>query len=120
MPGAFAIASLGLVGVPGVNGFVSKWGLVNGAVDADQTVFLALLIVSGLLNAGYFFPIVHQAFFRRSDAYAGYGEASPLMVVPLAVTALVSVVLGVAPNLGAHAWDLARSAAMAVTGGTLG
>jgi multicomponent Na+:H+ antiporter subunit D len=118
--GAFAVASLGLAGVPGINGFVSKWGLVNGSAAADQTVFVALLVLSGVLNAGYFFPIVYQAFFRRSDAYPAYGEASPLMVVPLAVTAIASVVLGVAPNLGAHAWDLARTAAMAVTGGTLG
>jgi len=117
---AFAIASLGLIGVPGVNGFVSKWGLANGAAAADQGVFVALLVLSGVLNAGYFLPIVHLAFFRRSDAYPAFGEASPLMVVPLAMTALASLVLGVAPNLGAHAWDLARSAAMAVTGGTLG
>ncbi len=114
---AFAVGSLGLAGVPGINGWISKWNLAAGAVQADQVVFLALLVLSGVLNAAYFFPIVHQAFFRRSDQYERFGEASLLMVVPLSLTALISLILGLAPNLGAHAWDLARGVALAVIGG---
>lgn len=114
---AFAIGSLGLAGVPGVNGFVSKWGIAAGAVVADQTVLLLLLAASGVLNAAYFFPIVHAAFFRRSEDFPRYGEASPLLVVPLALTALFSLVLGVAPDAGVHAWQLASRIATGVTGG---
>ena len=114
---AFAVGSLGLAGVPGVNGFVSKWYLAVGAVEGQQEIFMILLLLSGVLNAAYFFPIVHVAFFRRNDEYPRFGEASPLMVVPLAVTAVVSIVLGVAPNLGVHAWDLARTISAAVMGG---
>jgi len=114
--GAFAVGSLGLAGVPGVNGFLSKWNLAVGSVQAHETVFLVLLVLSGVLNAAYFFPIVHAAFFRRNDEFHSFGEASPFMVVPLALTAIASVVLGIAPNLGAHAFDLARSIAHAVTG----
>ncbi|MFC1572600.1 monovalent cation/H+ antiporter subunit D family protein [Candidatus Eisenbacteria bacterium] len=113
---AFAIGSLGLAGVPGVNGFVSKWNLAVGAVQADQTVFLGLLLLSGLLNAAYFFPIVHVAFFKKNKEFPSYGEASPLMVVPLSLTAIISIVLGLSPNLGVHAWDLARGVASAVIG----
>jgi multicomponent Na+:H+ antiporter subunit D len=114
---AFAIASLGLAGVPGVNGFLSKWNLAVGTVQADQPIFLILLVLSGVLNAAYFFPIVHAAFFKKNDEYSKFGEASPFMVVPLAITAIVSVVLGIAPNFGVHAYDLAKSIASAVTGG---
>ncbi len=114
---AFAVGSLGLAGVPGVNGFVSKWYLAVGSMQADQAIFMGLLLLSGVLNAAYFFPIVHVAFFRRNEEFDRFGEASPLMVVPLTLTAIVSVVLGVAPNLGVHAWDLARSISAAVTGG---
>ncbi len=114
---AFAVGSLGLAGIPGVNGFFSKWNLALGTVQSGQWVFLGLLVLSGVLNAAYFFPIVQQAFFRRNEEFASYGEASPWMVVPLAVTALLSLVLGLAPNLGAHAWDLARVVAAAVVGG---
>jgi multicomponent Na+:H+ antiporter subunit D len=114
---AFGIASLGLAGVPGVNGFVSKWTLAVGTVDARQWWFLGLLVLSGVLNAAYFFPIVHQAFFRENAEYSSYGEASWWMVGPLAVTALMSLVLGLMPNLGAHAVDLARGVAAMVWGG---
>ncbi len=114
---AFAIGSLGLAGVPGVNGFVSKWNLAVGTLQADQAVFMILLLVSGVLNAAYFFPIVRVAFFEKNDEFPKFGEASPLMVVPLGITAIVSIVLGVAPNLGVHALDMARRIAAAVTGG---
>lgn len=113
---AFAVASLGLAGVPGVNGFVSKWNLAVGALQADQAVFMGLLILSGVLNAAYFFPIVHVAFFKKNEEFTSYGEASPLMVIPLSLTAIASVVLGVAPNWGVHAWDLARGVASSVIG----
>lgn len=114
---AFAIGSLGLAGVPGINGFVSKWNLAVGTMQADQPIFMGFLVLSGILNAAYFFPIVHVAFFKKSDDFPRYGEASPLMVVPLALTGIVSLVLGIAPNLGVRAWDMAKTIATAVTGG---
>jgi multicomponent Na+:H+ antiporter subunit D len=116
---AFAVASLGLAGVPGVNGFVSKWGLAAGVAAADRTALLGLLVLSGVLNAAYFFPVVHAAFFKRSPAFPRFGEASPLLVGPLALTAAASVVLGIVPDVGVHAWALARATAAAVTGGAV-
>ena len=58
--GAFAVGALGLAGVPPVNGFLSKWMLCEGTTRLGLTI----LLTSGLLNAAYFFPIVHRAFFR--------------------------------------------------------
>ncbi len=115
---AFTIGSLGLAGVPGVNGFLSKWNLAIGALEAEREVFLWLLLLSGVLNAAYFFPIVHGAFFKRSEAFPRFGEASPLMVIPLVLTALASVALGVFPNLGVHAFDLAQAVSLSVMGGS--
>jgi multicomponent Na+:H+ antiporter subunit D len=114
---AFAIASLGLAGLPGVNGFLSKWALANGAIGAQGWFEVSALALSGVLNAAYFLPIVVRAFFEENPEYPRLGEASALMVGPLMVTALASLVLGLAPNLGVGAWDLARHVATAVTGG---
>jgi multicomponent Na+:H+ antiporter subunit D len=113
---AFAIGSLGLIGVPGVNGFVSKWMLALGTLEAGQVAFLVSLLLSGLLNAAYLLPVVHTAFFETSPRFPRFGEARALMLVPLLVTALVSVVLGFAPNLGMHLWDLARAVSLSVVG----
>jgi formate hydrogenlyase subunit 3/multisubunit Na+/H+ antiporter MnhD subunit len=61
---AFGIASVGMAGLPFVAGFVSKWYLLIGSVDAGHTVFVLVLLTSGLLNVAYFWPIVYQAFFQ--------------------------------------------------------
>lgn len=115
--GAFALASLGLAGVPPVNGFVSKWFLGLGALEAQQVVFLFLLLLSGLLNAGYLFPIVRRAFFVRSTNFGKVDEASPLMVVPLAITALLSLVMGFLPDGFGSFYHLATQIAASVLSG---
>src|SRR6516225_4817579 len=99
--GAFALASLSMIGAPPVAGFVTKWYLVNGAWDAGSIGIILVLLVSTLLNAAYFAPVVYQAFFgKRSEADAKheYGEAHPAMVIPLTITAAISVLIGLYPN----------------------
>jgi multicomponent Na+:H+ antiporter subunit D len=99
--GAFALASLSMIGAPPVAGFVTKWYLVNGAFDAGSVGIIVVLLVSTLLNAAYFAPVVYQAFFgKRSEADAKheYGEAHPAMVIPLTITAAISVLIGLYPN----------------------
>jgi multicomponent Na+:H+ antiporter subunit D len=116
---AFTIASLGLAGIPPLNGFISKWFLGEGAVTADQSIFMIILLVSGLLNAGYLFPVVKRAFFHKSEKPLKFGEASLFMVVPLVITALISIFLGIMPNGIFHFYDLAKSAISSILGGGL-
>ena len=63
---AFAIASVGMAGLPLVAGFVSKWYLLIGSVDAGYPIFAIVLLGSGILNIAYFWPIVYQAFFQTA------------------------------------------------------
>ena len=106
--GAFALASLGLAGVPPVNGFVSKWYLGLGALEAGSVAVVTILLISGLLNAGYFVPIVYRAFFKQSESYKSIGEASAWMVVPLVLAACLSALLGLMPDLFFHFFTLAQ------------
>src|SRR5208283_5828300 len=95
--GAFALASLSMIGAPPVAGFVSKWYLLNGAIDAGSIGIVLVLLTSTLLNAAYFAPVVYNGFFGRasdSDLRHKFTEASPALVVPLVVTAVISVVIG--------------------------
>jgi multicomponent Na+:H+ antiporter subunit D len=107
--GAFAIATLGLAGVPPLNGFVSKWYLCLGSLEAEHTGLALILVASGLLNIAYFFPIVYAAFFRSSPEFQQRGDARPALLVPLCMTAAFSLLLGIWPNAGLHLWDLARA-----------
>ena len=114
---AFAIASVGLAGIPPVNGFISKWYLVQGSFDVGQMAFVIILLLSGLLNAGYLLSIVVRAFFAPSDKFTKLGEASPLMVVPLAITAVLSLLMGIFPDRVPYFFQLASNVAQSVMGG---
>ncbi|WP_236890188.1 monovalent cation/H+ antiporter subunit D family protein [Desulfoluna limicola] len=104
--GAFALASLSMIGVPPVSGFVSKWYLALGTMEIHNWILLTVLLVSSLLNAGYFVPVVIQAFFGKplpeDEGQTESLEQTPLarfMVVPLTITAIFSVLFGLYPNL---------------------
>jgi multicomponent Na+:H+ antiporter subunit D len=99
--GAFAIASLSMIGVPPVAGFVSKWYLLNGALNIHNIIIIIVLMVSTLLNAGYFVPITIRAFFPSKKGpwkKEDIKEAPLTMVVPLVLAALISVALGFYPQ----------------------
>jgi multicomponent Na+:H+ antiporter subunit D len=99
--GAFALASLSMIGAPPVAGFVTKWYLLNGAFDARSLGIIVVLLASTLLNAAYFAPVVYKGFFGKpseADAHHQYGEAHPALVIPLSITAVISVLIGLYPQ----------------------
>ena len=93
---AFFIASLSIIGVPPCGGFISKWYLALGALQAHQIGFLIVLLFSSFLNACYFIPITYTAFFCRPEEamFENKVQEAPLFcVVPLVITAIISVIL---------------------------
>ncbi|MBF0119754.1 MAG: monovalent cation/H+ antiporter subunit D family protein [Desulfobacterales bacterium] len=103
---AFGLAALSMIGVPPVSGFVSKWYLALGAMDLKNNILLIVLLVSSLLNAGYFVPIFLTSFFNSevnlNNEDTGILENRPLiafMVVPLFISAVISVYFGFYPEL---------------------
>jgi multicomponent Na+:H+ antiporter subunit D len=99
--GAFALASLSMIGAPPVAGFVSKWYLLNGAYDARSIGIIIVLLVSTVLNAAYFAPVIYAGFFGKAseeDTKHGFAEAHPALVIPLTITAAISVIIGLYPG----------------------
>jgi multicomponent Na+:H+ antiporter subunit D len=94
---AFLLGALSVAGMPPFGGFTSKWFLALGSIEAHQWPILVVLLVSTLLNMGYFMPVVFISFFAKdSESVKGnqnIHESSPFVVVPLAFTALVSVAI---------------------------
>ncbi len=98
---AFGLASLSMIGAPPVAGFVTKWYLLNGAFSAGSIGIILVLLASTLLNAAYFAPVVYHAFFSPApagDAHHPHKEAHPALLIPLCVTAVISVLIGLYPN----------------------
>jgi multicomponent Na+:H+ antiporter subunit D len=67
---AFTLAALSLVGMPPTAGFFSKWYLLRGAIEADAWLFAAVLLVSSLLSAVYFFRVIERIYFAPDPAAA--------------------------------------------------
>ena len=65
--GLLVIASLSMIGIPPTAGFFSKWYLALGAAGQHEWIFLAVLVISSLLNAVYFFKLIEKIFIRNSS-----------------------------------------------------
>lgn len=99
--GAFGIASLSMIGAPPVAGFITKWNLLIGSVEAHQLGILLILIASTLLNAAYFAPITYRAFFGKrpvGEPFTGIKEAPLSMLIPILIACTVSVLIGIFPD----------------------
>lgn len=100
--GAFTIGALGMIGIPPTAGFLGKWFMLTGAMQTSNWIAVGVIILSTLLNAGYFLPIVFRAFFRESPA-AGRGhdsgEAPWPIVVALTATATGTLLMFLFPEI---------------------
>jgi multicomponent Na+:H+ antiporter subunit D len=99
--GAFAIASLSMIGVPPTAGFLSKWYILQGAFSVESWFAVTVIIISTLLNAGYFMPIVYAAFFKEAEngEHQTYSEAPLAIVIALTTTAIMTVMLFFFPDI---------------------
>lgn len=95
---AFSVGALSMIGVPPTAGFLGKWFILLGAVAIGQWFAVAVIVISTLLNAGYFLPIVYRAFWGATVAAGGHapadhGEAPWPMVASLVATAIATLLL---------------------------
>jgi multicomponent Na+:H+ antiporter subunit D len=97
---AFTLGALGMIGVPPLAGFMSKWFLGMGAIEAEQPWVIAVLVASSLLNAAYFLPIIYLAWFQPppetwpDEHTTGRFETGLALLVPPVVTATLAIVVG--------------------------
>jgi multicomponent Na+:H+ antiporter subunit D len=90
-----------MIGIPPIAGFVSKWYLGLGGVEAGQYWVLLVLAASTLLNAGYFLPILYRAWFRPAPSqwpaehvFPGPFETMGALLWPPVITAVLCLVAG--------------------------
>ena len=111
---SFAIGALSMIGVPLTAGFLGKWFMLQGAMQTHQWFVVGVIIVSTILNAAYFLPIVFRAFFNEPHemrahavgaaaiphaADESHGEAPLPIVIALTTTALATVILFFWPDV---------------------
>ncbi len=96
---AFAVGAFSMIGIPGTAGFITKWFLGLGCLDNHSLLLLTIILTSSLLNGAYFLPIVYRAFFLPLAAGDEHLREAPLtMVVPIGITAGLTILFGLFPQ----------------------
>jgi len=96
---AFTIGAISMIGIPPAAGFISKWYMLLGAFQQQHVVAVLVIIISTLLNAAYFIPIVYAAWFRQADDISEHGEAPLPIIVALSSTAVLTLLLFLFPDI---------------------
>lgn len=95
---AFSVGALSMVGIPGFSGFISKLALAFGALDAGRPFYLVVIVISSLLNAVYYLPIVVRAFFGRPGDVFQWDKLPLLIIAPVVALALINIFFGIFPG----------------------
>jgi len=99
--GVFSIAALGMIGLPLTSGFISKLNLGLAVLDANQIIFLVILILSSLLNVIYYLPIIILAFIKNEKYHYRMKSIEPTprtMIFPLLLLGVLIIYVGLFPN----------------------
>jgi multicomponent Na+:H+ antiporter subunit D len=97
---AFTIGAFGMIGLPPLAGFITKWYVGIGALDAGMGWIVAVLVASTVLNAAYFLPILHRLWFCErvapwpQDHFRDRRDTSLWLLLPALATAGFSVAAG--------------------------
>ena len=113
---ALVAAGLSLIGIPGTAGFISKWYLLSGVLEAGGVgyVLAAIIVVSSLMAVIYIWRIVETAYFGEpTDDTAEIREAPTILLAGTWVGALANIYFGLQPDVPA---TLASSAANVLMG----
>ncbi len=114
---AFVLGGLSLIGVPLTVGFVSKWTLVQAALEAETWLLAGVVLAGSLLAVIYIWRVVEIAYFRppldSADA-AAVSEAPPSMLIPTWILIGAGIYFGIDTSLTV---GVARRAAEFLIGG---
>lgn len=80
---AITLAGLSMIGIPPFSGFLSKWLLASGALEASNIGIISrtgaygiigALVLSGLLNVIYYGPIIINGWLKKPEIVIGGGS----------------------------------------------
>lgn len=94
------VTALGMIGIPPTNGFFGKWYIMLGAAESGQYIYIAVLVISTLLNAIYFFRVLENVFvnppadLQEVNAPTGKLELPWQMLIPIVLMGIAVLALG--------------------------
>jgi multicomponent Na+:H+ antiporter subunit D len=95
---AFTVGGFSMIGIPGTGGLISKWYLAEGALLANRLFFVIVIVLSSLLNAVYYLPIIINAFLNPYEGREPVKPVSRLMVGAITAGMIAVIFFGVYPK----------------------
>ena len=98
---AFAIGSFSLIGLPPFAGFVSKFSIIYAAIQVKKPIFLAFIavaLIATVVEAGYFFRIVQNLYFKEGKKLEKVTETSGFILIPIIILTALIIVIGIHPQ----------------------
>lgn len=77
---AFSLAGISIMGLPPSGGFTGKWLLLEAAIAQERWGYTIIILLGGLLAAGYVFKVIGHAF-TQMQADGSIPETRPVPVV---------------------------------------
>jgi len=114
--GAIVVGGLSLIGVPGTAGFISKWVLVQGALEKGWWPVALLIVLSSLLAVIYVWRVIEALYLSQPADGVDASEVSLWMIAPIWMMALACIYFGLATDITITA---ARSAAHGLLAGVV-
>ncbi|MGE4284030.1 MAG: complex I subunit 5 family protein [Clostridia bacterium] len=99
--GLFTLGALSMIGIPLLPGFISKWYLALASIEGQKSLMIGVVLLSSLLNALYYFPIVINAFFGEEnlDNKTYSSKHEPLKhLIPVFLLLAAMIYAGIAAN----------------------
>ncbi|MBN1455188.1 MAG: monovalent cation/H+ antiporter subunit D family protein [Methanomicrobia archaeon] len=101
--GAFTMAAISMIGVPPSVGFVSKIYLIFAVVEAGNFLFMAVILLSTLLNLVYFWRVIETLYMKVGEAGPHHEYEKPvktdeiplLMLIPILILGSLCIVMGI-------------------------
>ncbi len=113
---AWVVGGLGLIGVPVTVGFISKWYLIQAALERGWWPVAVLVLMSSLLAVVYVWRVVEVAYFKEPSEKASVAREAPVsMLIPTWALIGATLFFGLSTSNSA---GLARQAAQALLGGS--
>jgi multicomponent Na+:H+ antiporter subunit D len=111
----FGFSALGLIGIPGTMGFMSKFYLSTALINSTIPLALIIVILSSFLNAVYYMPIIINGFLKnnhRQDKDFSIDKLPITMKISLISLLVINVSIGLFPNFLKDVIDMAVNTMM--------
>jgi len=95
---AFSVGAFGIIGLPPLNGFWSKFLIISETVKAHYMLIAALILLGSVIEAVYYLRVVGRLFFKPAGQNI-QAEQLPLSgLISMGVLVIAAIVIGLYPN----------------------